>query len=154
MRNPKAWAVLAFCFLGILALVAVVQKRIQTTDTTQPPPEKTWAEVDVGEAEEIVLGVEELMKSPSLPKGEVCVHGVVSGKSKERQLLTLIDTAEFKRCKILTCAQLSLPVRWDGPMPELEQQVDVDGEIKKEAGQLVFVARSVHAIKEHTEDGQ
>ena len=154
MKRHKVWAVTAFSIIGVTALGAVFHKRIQTTSTTPPSPKKTWAGVNVDGAEEIIVGVEELMRSSSPLKGELCVHGVVSGKSKERQLFTLIDTDEFKRCKVITCAQLSLPVQWNGSMPELEQQVDVDGEIKEVAGKLVFVARSVHAIEENTEDGQ
>ena len=94
-----------------------------------------------------ILGVDELMKRVDQHPGTVVVEGVVSSASAEKELLALIDVKEFKRCKTTTCPKLRLPVRWSGAMPEVEDAVQVEGQVEESDGKLVFLAKSLARIE-------
>lgn len=87
-----------------------------------------------------VLGVEEFMRTPDNHQGTVRVQGVVSEVKPEAHLVVLIDRAEWEACGSVSCAPLSLPVRWTGPLPRVEESVEVRGRVQEETGKLVFVA--------------
>ncbi len=89
------------------------------------------------------VGVDQLMKQIDKYRGSVSIEGVVSAVSPKDQMLSLIDTQEFKRCRVTTCATLTLPVRWAGAMPSIKDQVRVEGEIKENRGKLVFEAKTL-----------
>ncbi len=89
------------------------------------------------------LEVSALMRDATKYKGPVQVEGIVSNVFPKDQKLGLIDTAEFKHCGVVTCAEMVLPVRWNGAMPEPKSLVRVEGEIQKNGARLEFVARSL-----------
>jgi len=89
------------------------------------------------------LDVSALMLNVEQVKGVVFVEGVVAKVYPKEQRFGMIDTEEFKRCGVVTCADMVLPVRWSGAMPEPKNIVRVEGEVQKNAGRLEFVARSV-----------
>ena len=93
------------------------------------------------------LGVNALMKQPQRHQGRVQVEGVVSATSAKQQTLALIDTAEFQKCGTVECAELSLPVRWTGPMPVVAKAVRINGQIEKRGGKLIFVAQTLTPVK-------
>lgn len=95
---------------------------------------------------ESALGVRQLMKNVEKYPGSVRVDGVVSQVFPDQSMLALIDLAEFKECKVVTCAQLSLPVRWDGPMPAVATVVRVDGRVRKQGARRVFVADKLRSV--------
>jgi hypothetical protein len=77
----------------------------------------------------------------------VRVEGVVSAVAATEQSLTLIDVAELKRCGVVTCAPLSLPVRWNGPMPAVPDVVRLTGEVQDHQGKLVFLASALEKVE-------
>ncbi len=89
------------------------------------------------------VGVDQLMKNVDKYRGSISVEGVVSAVSPRDHMLSLIDAQEFKRCRVTTCATLTLPVRWAGTMPSVKDQVRVEGEIKENRGKLVFEAKTL-----------
>lgn len=89
------------------------------------------------------VGVDQLMKNVEKYRGSISVEGVVSAVSAREHMLSLIDTQEFKKCRVTTCATLTLPVRWAGAMPSIKDQVRVEGEIKEHKGKLVFEAKTL-----------
>jgi hypothetical protein len=94
-----------------------------------------------------VLEVSALMREGDGHKGPVRVEGVVSRVFPKEQKLGLIDAAEFKRCGVVTCADLTLPVQWSGPMPEVKSLVRLEGEIQKSGQRLEFVAKSLEKVQ-------
>ena len=92
-----------------------------------------------------LVGVDMLMREAERRPGPATVEGVVSQVFPDRDLVGLIDAEEFRKCKVVSCASLTLPVRWKGPMPELASTVRVDGEVHKEGVRLLFVARALEA---------
>jgi len=90
-----------------------------------------------------IVGVAELMTHPDRHPGVVWVEGVVSQVHPGERTLALIDLGEFVECQVVTCAKLTLPVRWDGPMPPVATTVRVEGAIEKQGMRKVFAARSL-----------
>ena len=92
------------------------------------------------------LGVEQLMIDVENYQGEIRVEGVVSNVLPTKQMLSLIDTREFKECGITTCAQFTLPVHWAGSMPAVKDTVQIDGTVKELEGKLVFEAKGLERV--------
>lgn len=93
-----------------------------------------------------VLEVSTLMREAEKHQGPIRVEGVVSRVYPKEQKLGLIDTAEFKRCGVVTCADMVLPVRWNGAMPEPKTQVRLEGEIRKSGDGMEFVAKILEKV--------
>lgn len=99
-----------------------------------------------------VLGVDRFMRNVNPHSKEtVIVEGVVSAVVPEEHALTLIDVAERERCGVVTCAALSLPVRWDGSMPAVVDQVRIRGKLKSVGEKLVVVASELETTIPATE---
>lgn len=88
-----------------------------------------------------VLGINEFMKNVDLYRGKVRLEGVVSAVSSADQSLSVIDVQEFKDCGVTTCAPLTLPVKWPGPLPVVEDVVQLEGEVRESNGKLFFQAQ-------------
>lgn len=88
------------------------------------------------------VGVDQLMKNVDKYRGSISVEGVVSAVSPKDHMISLIDTQEYKKCAVVTCATLTLPVRWSGTMPSVKDQVHAKGEIKENKGKLILEAKN------------
>jgi hypothetical protein len=93
-----------------------------------------------------VLGVDDFMKNVDRYRGKVSLEGVVSAVAPEQQAVSLIDAKEFQACGVTTCAQLTLPVQWRGPMPAVGALVRVEGQARKIKGKLMFVADKLEKV--------
>ena len=103
---------------------------------------------EVEDAEKVftarVLGVEEFMRNvEQYRQSSVTLEGVVSAVSVENQLVGLIDIREFRECKITTCSALTLPIRWSGSMPQVQEMVQVKGKLQEKDGRFVFLAQEM-----------
>ena len=87
-----------------------------------------------------VSGVDDFMKNVDRYRGKVSLEGVVSAVVPEQKAVSLIDAKEFKACGVTTCAQLTLPVQWRGPLPAVGDLVRVEGQSQQVKGKLMFVA--------------
>lgn len=101
----------------------------------------------------ISVGVEALVVNPDRYRGKLQVRGIVGRILAEQQLFSLVDMSdrdELLRKGVTQCA--TLPVRWTGPMPAVQDEVLVEGEIEDSNGKLLFVARTVQnpAVKSAT----
>ena len=94
-----------------------------------------------------VVGVEEFVKNVDGPGGPFRVEGVVSAVSPDEGMIALIDTSEFDKCGVTTCAPLTLPVRWKGRTPSIRDIVELVGRVEEsEGGKLVFVGEKLHKL--------
>jgi len=93
-----------------------------------------------------VLGVDDFMKNVDRYRGKVSMEGVVSAVAPEQQVISLIDAKEFQACEVTTCAQLTLPVQWRGPMPAVRDLVRVEGQAQEVKGRLMFVADKLEKV--------
>jgi hypothetical protein len=86
------------------------------------------------------VGVRILMKSPEKYSQQIKVSGVVSQVVEDAKIFGIIDLEEFKACNSVTCcASLVLPIRWEGTMPEVGQQLTSTGKIQKEGERYLFI---------------
>ncbi len=75
-----------------------------------------------------VLSVNDIQVDPAAYTGSITINGVVSGFSKQDpKIFAVIDTAEAKLCKIVTCATFYLPVKYAGNAPKEGDEVNVTG---------------------------
>jgi hypothetical protein len=93
-----------------------------------------------------ILGVDEFMKNVDRYRGKVSLEGVVSAVTPEQQAISLIDGGEFQACGVTTCAQLTLPVQWRGPLPAVGDQVSIEGQAQEIKGKLIFVADKLKKV--------
>lgn len=82
------------------------------------------------------------------------VEGVVSAVWPQQGRLGLIDAEEFKRCGVVTCAQMTLPVLWGGEMPLVASTVHVTGEVTKKGMRLMFEASVLDTVQPPPEPGK
>lgn len=100
-----------------------------------------WFSVDITFSAE---SLDEFMRSAE--RGQrATVEGVVSGVWPKQGRLGLIDSDEFQKCKSVGCAKITLPVLWDGEMPEVASTVHVEGKVTSE-GRLMFAAESMKIV--------
>jgi hypothetical protein len=95
---------------------------------------------------QVVSGVDEFMKNADRYRGKVGLEGVVSAIVLEQQAISLIDAKEFQACGVTTCAQLTLPVQWRGPMPAMGDLVRIEGQAQEIKGKLMFMADKLEKV--------
>ncbi len=93
-----------------------------------------------------VLGVDAFMKNVDHYRGKVSLEGVVSTVAPEQKAVSLIDAKEFQACGVTTCAQLTLPVQWRGPVPSVGDLVRIEGQAQEIKGKLMFVADKMEKV--------
>jgi hypothetical protein len=128
---PKSFAVCMIAAMAVVLLL-VLNSALQAGEVAAAPPK--------------VLGVDDFMKNVERYRGKVSLEGVVSAVVPEQQALSLIDAKEFQACDGTTCAKLTLPVKWRGPMPVLSDLVRVEGQAQEVNGKLIFVADKVDKV--------
>lgn len=101
---------------------------------------------DAAASSKTVISVNDFMKNVDRYRGQVSLEGVVSAVVPEQQAISLIDTKEFEACGVTTCAQLTLPVQWRGPMPAVSDLVRVEGQAQEVKGKLMLVADKVEKV--------
>lgn len=126
---------LTFLALAILLLNA---PRVEAVQASQVAPQTPVP----------ALGVDQLMKEPEKHPGALVVEGVVKTASKKGQTLALIDVEEYRKCKVVTCSLLALPVHWAGEMPAVLDIVRVEGQVTTVNGKMLFAARKLEKVPE------
>ena len=134
--------ILAFLFAATVG-GAFFLWRGKTSDTEPPSAARVLQETEPKD----ILGVEQFMRAVDSYRGPVRLEGVVSAVAPEERALTLIDVAELERCGVVTCAPLSLLVRWDGEMPTVRDVVQLSGEVSESESKLFFLARALEKVE-------
>ncbi len=82
--------------------------------------------------------VQAVLAAKSLP-ARIDVVGVVSRRDTAKGTFALIDRAEFSKCRSVSCAPASLPVRWTGALPGVTDGVRVKGAVRDtKEGKFLF----------------
>lgn len=99
-----------------------------------------------------VIGVEELIEGPDRMSQKIRVQGLVGRVLPEQGLFSLVDLSDREELLQTGKTQcVTLPVRWSGPMPALQDELLVEGEIQKSADGLVFVSHKVEKVTNGTQ---
>ncbi|VAX31227.1 hypothetical protein MNBD_NITROSPIRAE03-1148 [hydrothermal vent metagenome] len=94
-----------------------------------------------------VVYVDDLAKKPEDFKGELVLRGAVAGVSKTNGVFAVVDSREFESCGVLTCALNTIPVKFDGELPEPKTIVEITGRVIRGENGLIINAESVKAVK-------
>ena len=82
--------------------------------------------------------VQAILSAKSLPP-QIDVVGVVSRRDAAKGTFSLIDRAEYSKCRSVSCAPASLPVRWTGALPGVTESVRVKGAVRDtKEGKFLF----------------
>lgn len=103
---------------------------------------------------QMILEVDQFMRSVERYPGTVRIKGVVSVVDTNQKTFALIDSGEFQKCRITSCAQLVLPVRWDKDMPDISQTVVVTGAVRDSAGKRIFNAIDMARVTAQPKPGE
>lgn len=100
-----------------------------------------------------ILSVNDIQGDPAAYSGTVAINGVVAGLSKQDpKIFALIDTAEVKMCKAISCATFYLPVQFVGVRPQKGDEVNLTGSFI-DKGRL-FIATDLKILRRHEIGGQ
>lgn len=94
-----------------------------------------------------VIGVEQLMERPEGFPQRIRVKGLVGRVLPEQNLFSLVDLSdreEFLKTGNTHC--VTLPVRWSGPMPAVQDEVVAEGMIIKVEGKLIFDSGKIEKV--------
>jgi len=93
-----------------------------------------------------ILSVNDIQADPSAYKGAITVNGVVATLSKQDpKIFAIIETSEAKFCKQTGCARFYLPVRYEGEIPKVWDEVNVTGSLAEKGG--ILVATKVEVLR-------
>ena len=94
-----------------------------------------------------VLRVNDIQADPSSFTDTITINGVMAGVSQtDQKLFGLVDTAEVKACKSVGCSTFILPVKYDGKLPQVGDEVNVTGSFVGSDNDLVFIATSFKVL--------
>ena len=103
----------------------------------------------VGVPEEVVevMNVDELAEAPEKFPSEVTLRAVVAGVNESEGVFSVIDSREFEKCGVLTCARYYLPVKVEGELPKPKALLEITGKVVRSEKGLVFEANQMEAAR-------
>jgi hypothetical protein len=92
-----------------------------------------------------IVEVEQILDKPTaFINKNFIIQGVVNQVNSEKQLFSIISQREYKECGIGSCnVNEQLPVRYDGNIPEVGQQIEIVGAIKEVEKGFIYEAESI-----------
>ena len=95
------------------------------------------------------LQVNQVAADPAAYSGTITVSGVMAGTSAQNpNIFGLFDLKELQ-CNTPNCNKLYLPVRYQGPLPKLGDEVRVSGSIMNTGEGFVFSASELKVVRNH-----
>ena len=95
------------------------------------------------------LQVNQVAADPSAYSGTITVSGVMAGTSpQDPSVFGIFDLKELQ-CKTPNCNKLYLPVKYQGAMPKLGDEVQVSGSFVPVSGSYFFSATNVKVVRNH-----
>lgn len=95
------------------------------------------------------LQVNQVASDPSAYSGMITVSGIMAGKSPQNpNIFGIFDLKELQ-CTTANCNKLYLPVRYQGPMPKLGDEVLVSGSLIKTSDGFIFSASNLKVVRNH-----
>lgn len=95
------------------------------------------------------LQVNQVASDPSAYSGTITVTGIMAGTSpQDPGVFGIFDLKELQ-CKSPNCNKIYLPVRYQGTMPKLGDEVQVSGSFVPVSGSYIFSASNVKVVRNH-----
>ena len=96
-----------------------------------------------------LLHVNQVGADPLAYSGTITVTGIMAGVSNnDPGIFGIYDIKELQ-CTTANCNKLYVPVRHQGAMPEVGDEVRVTGSFSKVAQGIVFTAEKVKVVRNH-----
>jgi hypothetical protein len=95
------------------------------------------------------LNVNEVGSDPAAFTGTITVTGVTAGfAAQDATLFGLMDKKELQ-CQTPNCKKLLIPVRYQGKLPALGDEVLVTGSFVDAGGGYLFAAQKIEVLRNH-----
>ncbi len=95
------------------------------------------------------LQVNQVAADPSAYSGTITVTGIMAGtSSQDPNVFGIFDIKELQ-CKTPNCNKVYLPVKHQGTMPNLGDEVQVSGSFTPVSGTYIFSATNVKVVRNH-----
>jgi len=95
------------------------------------------------------LQVNQVAADPSAYSGTITVTGIMAGTSpQDPSIFGMFDLKELQ-CNSPNCNKLYLPVKYQGTMPKLGDEVRVSGSFIPVSGSYIFSATNVKVVRNH-----
>ena len=95
------------------------------------------------------LQVNQVASDPAAYSGTITVSGVMAGTSPQNPgIFGIFDLKELQ-CTTANCNKLYLPIRYQGPMPKLGDEVRVSGSFIKTGDGFIFSASDLTVVRNH-----
>lgn len=95
------------------------------------------------------LGVKEVSSDPAAFSGTITVVGIMGGVSQQdTTVFGIMDVMELK-CTTPNCNKVFLPVKYQGQMPVVGDEVRVTGRFVSMEGGYLFTADGVKVVRHH-----
>lgn len=99
--------------------------------------------------ETIALNVNEVAPDPGAYTGTLTLTGVTAAFSRtDVSLFGLMDVKELQ-CTNANCHKVLLPIRTQGPLPKLGDELRLTGSFIKAGNGYLFVAERVEVLRNH-----
>ena len=94
-----------------------------------------------------LVHIDELAKSPEDFRGEFVLRGAVAGVRKTEGIFAVIDSREFESCGVLICAANTIPVKFDGELPDPKTIVEITGRVVRGESGLIIETKRVEVVR-------
>jgi len=95
------------------------------------------------------LQVNQVASDPSAYSGTITVAGIMAGTSQQDPSVFGIFDIKELQCKTPNCNKIYLPVKYQGAMPKLGDEVQVSGSFMPISGSYIFSATNVKVVRNH-----
>ena len=95
------------------------------------------------------LQVNQVAADPSAYSGTITVAGIMAGTSQQDPSVFGIFDIKELQCKTPNCNKIYLPVKYQGALPKLGDEVRVSGNITPVSGNYIFSATNVKVVRNH-----
>jgi acetamidase/formamidase len=95
------------------------------------------------------LQVNQVAADPSAYSGTITVAGIMAGTSQQDPSVFGIFDIKELQCKTPNCNKIYLPVKYQGALPKLGDEVQVSGNITQVSGNYIFSATNVKVVRNH-----
>ena len=95
------------------------------------------------------LQVNQVAADPAAYSGTLTVSGIMAGTSPQNPSIFGIFDLKELNCTTANCNKLYLPVRYQGPLPKLGDEVLVSGSFIKTSDGFIFSASDLKVVRNH-----
>ena len=95
------------------------------------------------------FNVNDVASDPAAYTGSITLTGIMGGTSQmDPTVFGIMDLKELQ-CTTPGCNKVFIPIRANGQVPALGDEVRVTGSFRQEPGGYIFVAEQVKVVKNH-----